>query len=816
MSHLFQNFRYAFRRLRRSPVFTLTATLALTLGIGATTTIFTVVDCVLLRPLPYRDSNRLVRVYKDNSRLGRSGETVSPADFLDLRGEAHSFAKTTAVATWSFNLVGGEHAERIGAMLVTEDFFSVLQVKPSLGRPFTEEEYESPNNRALAMMKPAGLKKSGPVSIVLSHGLWKRRFGGDRAILGRILELDGVPGEVVGVMPDGFMSTPLVGEGPIDCWIPQTYREGRDSRLQYLHILALLNPHVSLQQAQAEMNVMARRSESKRPEEAEGWTLRVVSLQESVVGEIKRQSWILFAAVGFVLMIACANVANLLLVRAAGRRGEIALRACLGAGRRQLMETLVPEALLLAIMGGVAGMGAAVWGVRIIKVLASEKLPRLDEITLDWRIFAFTGIVSLLTALLCTLLPVLDFSRPHLATALKEGGTTSAGLHRRWMGRLLVIWQIGVTLVLLIGAGLLARSLLNLGALELGFNPENVLTFQLSRAWGPDFGMSDQRRLWRTVLERVQAVPGVLSAAIGNVPLRSGGVSDQIQSEGLSDALRVTVDASTPDYFSVLQVPLLKGRYFNRFDTAESIPVTVVNRAAAERIWAGQDPIGRTISMPLDGGKKRTVVGVVENVRETRLLAELSPEVYLPFDQSARLLPGTMLIRTREDSRDTAAAVKSTVWSVDRRLALVDVATMEQRLSGELGPWRFRLLLMGSFSAIAFALATLGTYGVMAYSTAQRNREIAIRMALGAHFSNVLRLLLRESLLLIFSGMGLGLLASVTVTPALEKMLFGVPRIDFVSYIAITITWGLAALVVCYLPARRASRLDPMAVLKYE
>lgn len=817
MEALWQDLRHGFRLLLKSRVFALGALLALALGIGANTAIFSVVDGILFRQLPYDEADRLVRLYEENLQLNRSRSSVSPANFVDWKARSRAFEGIAAIAARRFNLTGGEEPEQILAMLVTFDFFSVLRARPTIGRPFRADEFTSPGAAALGVSVRRGEENAaGPATVILSYGLWQRRFGGKPEAIESEIELDARRLTVIGIMPRDFAFTEVPGwPGKVECWIPQSYRENENPRFRYLNVIARLEPRVSLDRAQAEIQAIARQLEEKRPKENRGWRATVVPLRESLVGDARRQLLVLWGAVGFVMLIACANTANLLLARATARQREIAVRAAIGASRRRLIQQLLTEGTLLAVAAGVAGFILAVWGIKFLISLAPENLPRLDEIRIDLRVFGFTMLLSLITGSMAGILPALRLSKTDFNTALKEGGPSS-GRERRWLGNSLVVCEIALALVLLIGAGLLLRSFLRLEELNLGFNPKKVLTIGLNLQRDAFRNITTVRAFYRNLLERIETIPDVDSAAAGQVPLM-GVAGWAFQPAGNSESIRCDFDAPSPHYFRALQIPLLKGRTFTEADTEGAPAVAVLNRAAADRAWPGEDPIGKRITFE-DPGKGRwiTVIGVAENVRMAGLELEPRPNVYLPLAQSRYVTPGNLVIRTKRAPIDALPAVRSAIRSLDKDMPLSRIATMEQRLSGAMAPRRFNFLLIGTFSALALMLATVGVYGIVAYNVTRRTHEIGVRIALGAQKNDILRLILGEGALLFLIGEGFGLAAAYAMNRTIASMLFGITPTDPTTYTMMSLLWATVVLLACYIPARRAADIDPVVSLRHE
>jgi putative ABC transport system permease protein len=817
VEELGRDFRYGARVLLRSRGFTLSALLALAMGIAANTAIFSVIDGVVFRPLRFEHPERLVRLFAENLTQGRRRADMSPANFVDWKKHSQAFEGIAAIAGRRFSLTGSDEPEMILAMLVTADFFPLLRAQPQLGRVFVREEYESEAARSFGMVVRRGEEQAtGEVAVILSYGLWQRRFGGRQDTVGSAIELDGRRVRIAGVMPRDFAFTEIPNRGTADCWIPQAYAENENPRGRYLSVIARFNPSVSLEQAQAETQVIARRLEAKRPEANAGWGVRAVPLHETIVGDIRKELMVFWGAVGFVILIACANTANLLLARAAARQREMAVRTTLGASRRRLVQQLLTESILLAVVAGLAGFLMAAWGVRGLLALAPENLPRLDEIGLNRRVFSFTLLLSVITGVFSGLVPALRSSKSDLSAALKEGGAGSTGPHRRWLGSALVVSEIALTLMLLIGAGLMLRSFLRLQSLELGYNPRNVLTVGLNLSRNNYPTLVSIRSFNQDLIDRIEKLPGVQWAAVGGVPLL-GGAGHAYHAEGGHEAVPCGLDAPTPNYFRALGTPLLRGRFFADSDNEGTPPVAIVNRAAAERSWPAEDPIGKrfTFDSPAKGNWI-TVVGVVESMRSTALENEPRPDIYLPLAQSRLMTPGNILLRTEGDPLAVLPILRGVVRSLDKDLPLSRIATMEERMARATARRRFNFILIGTFSALALVLAMVGLYSVMAYAVTRRTHEIGIRMALGARQEDILQTIIGEGMILFLLGMSFGLAAAFSLNRTIASMLYGITPTDPVTYAGVSLVLAAVTVAACYFPARRAAKIDPLVALRYE
>jgi putative ABC transport system permease protein len=803
-----QDLRYGLRTLRKHPGFTAVAVIALALGIGANTAIFSVVNTVLLRPLPYKEPDRLVMVWEDDTKSGYPRDTPAAANYIDWRDQNKVFEGMAALADQSFNLTGLGDPERLEGKRASANLFQLLGVEPLLGRGFLPEDD-----------RPGG----GRVA-VLSHGLWQRRFGADPKVVGRSLELNGQSYEVVGVMPQGFQFL----SPEYELWVPIgfTQQEAASRGRHYLQVVARLKPGVSFEQAQAEMSTIAARLQQQYPENNADLGAAVVPLHEQVVGDIKPALLILLGAVGFVLLVACANVANLLLARAAARQKEIALRVALGASRARLVRQFLTESVLLAALGGVLGLLLALWGVSLLKAFIPDSISQVRAIAVDAKVLGFTLLVSLLTGLIFGLAPATQASNFNLNETLKEGGRdASAGNKGKRIRSLLVVAEVAVSLVLLVGAGLLINSFLRLRAVEPGFKPGNLLTMSLVLPQQKYPDSARRAAFYDELIRRVEAVPGVKSAAIVNwIPLIRQGDSTSITIEGRPPAepgkenMMVT-RVVNPHYFQTMGVQLARGRAFDGSqDRADSPGAVIVSETAARRYWPGEEALGKRIAVgrvesPDDW---LTVVGVVNDVKQFQLDAEPRPQMYLSYTQAGFFAPRYLIVSTSVEPLSMASAVRGTVWSIDRDQPVSHVRTMEDVLSESIARQRFSMLLLGIFAGVALLLAAVGLYGVMSYTVAQRTREIGLRMALGAQRGDVLRLVVGQGLKLVLVGVALGLVAASMLTRLMSSLLFGVSPTDPATLAIISLVLVFVALLASYVPARRATKVDPLIALRYE
>jgi predicted permease len=803
-----QDLRFSLRVLLKKPAFTAIAVLTLALGIGANTAIFSVVNSLLLRPLPFSDPDSLVQIWESNVRRGRSEMPASYPDFADWRDHGAAFEQVAAYSDWSFNLTGGE-PERIRGELVSPAFFPMLGINPILGRAFAPDE-DTPGKDLV---------------VVISDRLWERRFNSDQNILGRSINLSDKSFIVIGVFATGTLR-PLLPED-IELFVPISHGFGFEERgAHYLKVTARLKPEVTLEQAQAEMDTLAGRLARQYPDTNTDLGARVVSLRDQVIGSYRTSFMVLLGAVVFVLFIASANVANMLLVRAISRQKEIAVRIALGARRSRIVRQLLTESLLLALIGGALGFLVSLWGIALLVGFSPADMPRIKEVTIDGRVFGFTVAVSLLTGVVFGLVPALQASRPNLNEMLKEGGRSAiAGSGRQRTRSLLVVTEIALSLVLLVGAGLLVRSFLRLQSVSPGFNAEHVLTMQLDLS-GPNFKTGTQVRAFQSqLLERARQLPGVLSASTRSfVPIAPDApfayLLFSIDGMPVEPGNRPVAfqNSVSPDYFKTMMIPVVRGREFNDRDVKESQKVAVINETLARKYFSGEDPIGKRVTTddePYSAESWLTIVGIVGDTKPRSLESEPAAEMYMPFSQATQPFLALM-IRTAGDPGSVASAVRSQVLEMDKNQPVYGIRTLDTILSESVAAPRFRTLLMGIFAGVALILAAVGIYGVISYSVTQRTHEIGIRMALGATRSDVLRLVVGQGLTVALIGVTIGIIASILLTRLLSGLLFGVSATDMPTFVSASVLLTMVALAACYLPARRATKVDPMVALRYE
>ncbi|MFY9609330.1 MAG: ABC transporter permease [Blastocatellia bacterium] len=808
METFLQDLRYGTRMLLKQPGFTVIAVMALALGIGANTAIFSVVNAVLLKPLPFPEPDRLMRVYESRIDRGGSRSSVSYPNFADWRNQNHVFEHMSSYHNSDFILTGDGEPARIQGAVVNADLFPLLGVAPILGRPFRAEEDK--------------LGDSGRV-VMLGHRLWQTRFNGDPSVIDRSLVLGGKNYTVVGVMPEGFQFP--IGSDPVDLWSTVAIDSGMFEQrgAHYMHVIARLKPDVTSDQAKAEMDGIAANLERQYPDENLHRGVNIVPALESMVGDVRPALLILLGAVGCVLLIGCANVANLLLARATTRHKELAIRAALGASRWRVVRQLLTESVLLSMAGGALGLLVAMWGTDVLVALSRDDLPRAAQIGLDGRVLGFTFLVSILTGVSFGLVPALHSSKTDLTESLKEGGRGSTeGARRNRLRAVLVVGEVAVAIVLLAGAGLLIQSLRRLQQVNPGFNPHNVLTFSIGL---PEvkYKPEQQVEFYRQLQARIDSLPGVKSSS-GGYPLPMGGdrmrVTFETQGRPIPKGELPATEIRTIglDYFKTLGIPLIKGRDFTERDDKKAPAVIIVNEAFARQFFPGEDPIAKFITPGISADDNesptREIVGVVGNVKHMSLSAEADPEAYEPHAQLT--FDMAVLVKTESDPFGIVSAVQSEIKAMDKDLPAYNIKTLDQYLAASVAHPRFNTLLLTLFAGMALLLTAVGLYGVMSYSVNQRTHEIGIRMALGADRSDVLKLVVRQGMTLTAIGVGVGLTGAFFLTRLLESFLFGVTSTDPATFAAIALLLVAVALAACFVPARRATRVDPMVALRYE
>ena len=801
--------RYSIRVLLKNPAFTAMALITLALGIGVNTAIFSVVDSVLLRPLPLKDPDRVVSIWEHGLRYGGGTNEMAPANYFDLRDQSHMLEDAGAFGDLNVNLTGEGEPERIDGQLVTANVFKLLGVEPALGRTFSPDEDRVGQEHV----------------VVLSDALWRRRFNGDRSIVGRSLMLNAESHTIVGVMPPNFFFPVRETE----LWTPWAMEpeqaKGRGDH--YLRVIGRLKPGATIDQANAEVESIAGRLSSEYPRTNESLGFLVRSFHEDYVGNLRSPILILFAAVALVLLIACANVANLLLAQATTRRREIAIRVALGARRIAIIRQVLVESLLLAGGGGVLGVIGAVWGVQWLSRLTPQSLSKLQTVSVDARVFVFTLGVTMLTALVFGAVPAFHASRSNPGDTLSESGRDMAGgLSGRFARRVLVVAEVAVAVVLLVGAGLLIRSFQRLRHVEPGFRSDNLLTMRTVLPYSKYSKPEQRRAFYDEVLRKVEGLPGVESAGmITFLPLSFTGMNFNFSIEDrpapsdmeLPFALYRVV---SPNYFRAMGIPLQRGRFFDSRDVADAPPVILINRRLAEHFWPNEDPTGKRLKIgPADSPNAwAAVVGVVGDVQQEALNREQKFELYVPYAQERRgfVAPRDLVVRTAGDPQAVAGAVREAVWSVDKDQPVSNIKTMEQVVGTAVSRERFQTLLLALFATLALVLACVGLYGVISYAVVQRTHEIGVRIALGAKPADVLRLVINQGMALTLIGLVLGVAVSFAVTRVMSEMLFGVTATDPLTFAGVPVVLGVIAFLACYIPARRATKVDPLVALRYE
>jgi putative ABC transport system permease protein len=806
MDTLWQDLRYSFRMLLKSPGFTAVAILALALGIGANTAIFSVVNAVLLRPLPYKDPNRLTILWE---KAATQDTSVSYPNFQDWRDQNQSFEEIAAFRRASFNLTGAGEPERLAARMASASFFSMLGSKPFRGTDFPASED----------------KVGGQKVAVLSYGFWQRRFGSDESIVGKQLTLNNQSYTVIGIAAPDFRFGSdtdiytLIGQNEDKCFKARGCHPG-------IYVLGRLKPGLSMEQGRADMDALMARLGTQYPDTNSDRRIHIESLYDNTVQDVRPALYVLLGAVGFVLLIACANVANLLLARSAVRQKEIAIRRALGASRWRIVRQLLTESIVLGVFGGGIGLLLALWWTDALKSLVPGTIPRLKEAGIDMRVLGFTILVSLLTGIIFGLIPALQASKPDLNEALKEGDRGSTGRRHR-VRSVLVISEIAIALMLLIGAGLMVKSLWRLQNVQTGFETRNLLTMQLSYTARP--GETERARSFFTELEeKIKATPGVESLTLSSGLPFLGASEDSTWVKGRpkakpTDEMMAVEYIVTPDYFRTLGIGLKRGRLIGEQDRVGTPLVTVIDESFAQKYFPGEDPIGKYLENG-NGMESIEIVGIVGHVKHYGLDGEVpvDPQYYLALrqvpDESLPVVVSrlTMSVRTNGDPLQLAGAIRQQVLTMDSNQPVYNVRSMEQVIAESIASRRFAMLLLTIFAAVALLLASVGIYGVMSYSVTQRTHEIGIRMALGASVTDILKMVVGQGMLLVLIGVGIGIVGALAVTRVMSSLLYGVSTTDPLTFGCISLLLALVALAACYIPARRAMRVDPMTALRYE
>jgi len=803
METLIKDISYGIRNLIKRPGFFAVAVITLALGIGANSAIFNTVNAVLLRPLSFPESENMVLLEGINPSQGITQSNMSVPDILDWQSQNNSFEQIAGFLGGGVLLTSNEETERVLAAGVTGDFFALMRTNAAFGRT----------------LQPDDARKGYDNVAVLSYGLWQNRFGGDPKVIGTKVMISGDNTTIVGVMPNGF-------EFPqqAQLWwpFPLEASERRDNR--YVNVIARLKPGATVAQAQADLDTINQRLSQSYVETNTGWSTRVTNLREQLVSGMRTSLLVLLGAVAIVLLIACANVANLLLARASARQKEIAVRTALGASRLRIVRQLLTESLLLSIIGGVFGFGLSVWLTRLLIAISPANTPRFDEIGIDRRVFLFTLGITLLTGLVFGVAPALQTSRLDLNENLKESGRRGTGgeRHNR-LGSLLIVSEVALSFMLLVGAGLLVKSFMRLRDVSPGFNPYNVLTMRMGLMPGKYKQGEPRAQVFRQAVEKIQAVPGV-EAVGGVLSMPLGGdtfnVGRSYIREGRpftpEESANATYLAITPNYFRALQVPLVGGREFTDQDNDQTTKVVIVNQTMARRLWPGESPVGKRITIWRDEKFPREIVGVVGDTKAS-LDADAGAQMYVPYAQDANWGSLTLAMRTTtSDPSSLAPAVRNEIRSLDKSLPIYNVKTMDDVLAASVADRRTSMLLFSTFAVVAMLLSMIGIYGVTAYYVTQRTHEIGIRMALGAQLRDVMKLVLKRGLTLAFIGVAVGVAGALALTRLLSTLLFGVTALDAATFATVSLGLIAVAILACYIPARRAMKVDPLVALRYE
>jgi putative ABC transport system permease protein len=795
---LLQDLIYGLRWLRKNPGFTVLAVLMLAVGIGVNTAMFSVINAVLLRPLPYPEPDRIVFMNESGSEI--KNRMVSYPNFVDWRARNQVFESISTIRGWSANITGTDRPESINSRMVTYEYFKVMRATPMLGRDFVADDD-----------KPG----AHPVTII-SYGTWQQRYGGDPNIVGKDILLDDKPHTIIGVMPESF-----VHHGPPPLWVligPMNWK-GRDVRIGG-NVIARLKPGVTIEQARSDMNRIAQDLLRENPiANSGGENINVLSLQESITGNVSTALKILFGAVALVLLIACANVANLLLARGAARRKELAVRAALGASRFRIFRQMLVESLLLAIAGGVLGVILATWTISLLARVAHETVPRMAGLQLDARVLGFSFLVSLLTGLVFGVIPALRASKTELQETLKDSSKTTTDMHGKRLRGTLVVAEVALSVALLMGAGLLVKSMFVLLQTDYNFNPDGVLTMDLKVSRGRYQKEGELSRVLHQVLENVKTVPGVKSATLTTTLPGLRDWQTDIAVEGYKRApgeVLINVDWSivSADYFQTMNVPIVEGRTFTRDEDEQGKPVVLVDETLARRFWPNQSALGKHIAY--DSPTQHEVIGVVKQVGIYGSEAKPLIKIYTPFGRHAQRTSTLSIRSSTSDPESLTNAIVGAVHGIDKDLPVEEVMTLENILVREAATRRFNAMLFSLFAALALVLAATGVYGVLSYSVSQRTHEVGIRMALGAERRDVLRLFMDQGMRLVLLGLIIGLGGAFALTRLMSSLLFGVSTTDKTTFALVALVLMGVGVLACYLPARRATRVDPLVALRYE
>jgi putative ABC transport system permease protein len=806
---LWQDVRFGVRMLAKNPGFAAVAVLTLGLGIGANTAIFSVVNAVLLRPLPFENPDQLVMIWQTNTQKGILQDLVSPQNLHDWQQQSHTFGQIAAFNPRGFSLTGTDEPEQLPGTFVSVELFPMLGANPLLGRNFLPDEGRPGGNRA----------------VIISFALWQRRFGGDPDLVGKSLTLNDAIYTVVGIMPAKFQF-PIQGQFPIpvsEVWAPLAIDPAQVNRgSRELFTIGRLQSGVSIEEAQAEMATIAQRLAEQYPDSNRGIGVHLVGYHQQLTGNLRAALLILLGAVVFVLLIACANVANLLLARAATRQRELAIRTALGAGRARLMRQLLTESMLLSLLGGALGLALALWNFNAIVAALPAHMPRAAEIHVDRQVLVFTFAVAVMTGVIFGLVPALQASSLNLNEALKEsGGKGTGGFVRHRVRSLLIVTEIALALVLLVGAGLLIKSFHRLQQVNAGFNPENVLSVPVVMPQSRYPDGNARVAFINRIMEKMKALPGVQAVAGVTILPLSGEYSSAsfiVEGQTVSPEGRniANMRAATPDYFRVMSIPIIKGRGFTEQDHSDAPTVVIINESFERLYFPDEEPIGKHVISPASrDGVPMTIVGVAGDVRNGGPEDEPRPEFYYSYFQNPiRFM--FMAIRTSAEPSGLIPAIRREIWSEDKDLPLANISTLEQMLGKTTAQRRFNLLLLGLFSGLALVLAVVGIYGVVSYAVTQRTHEIGLRLALGAQPGDVRKLVIRQGMIPVVAGIAIGLSGALALTRLMKSLLFGVSATDPLTFVGLSLLLVVVALVACWIPARRATKVDPLLALRYE
>ena len=808
---LLQDLRYGTRTLRQNPGFAFVVILTLALGIGANTSIFTIVNAVMIEPLPFRDPDRLIVIWETNERSPEKANVVAPANYMRWTERATSFERMSAFYEWRANLTGEGAPEEVVAQRVTSNFFATMGAEPMLGRAFAAEE---------------GARGRDQFTI-LGNGIWKRRFGGDPSIVGRSIRLNGRPYAVIGVMPPDvslfLKAGSLVGK-PAEIWTPLAFAEGaRQPRGRFISTIARLKPGVAPAAARAEMNTIAASLAMELPQFNKGWGVRLVPLADELSGQVRPALLVLTGAVAFVLLIACANVANLFLARGAARRPEIAIRAALGAGRSRIVRQLLTESLLLALLGGAAGLLMARWSLRVLLAISPVDITRMGHVELSYALLGFTALLSFSTAVISGFIPALETARIDLQEALKDGARhAGSGVRSRWLRQAFVVAQVAAAVVLLAGAGLMLRSFANMRAVDPGFDFRNVLTVRVTLP-SPAYDRPKAVQFYRQAVENIRAIPGVRAAgAISFLPLTGTGVVatgfEIVGQPAFEAGSQPVVDVRVVDngYFNAMKVPLLTGRLFTEREMREKSDVVIVNEAMARSL--GGSATGTRLMIQMSNPPvsiPSDVIGIVADSRFADVTTASRPMAYWPLPQYV-MSAMTLTVRTDTDPMAMAPRVAGAIQFLDHDLPVAEVRTMEQFVAASLAQTRFSSVLLTVFGGLALLLAAIGIYGVMAYSVSQRSSEFAVRLALGAEPGGIVRMVVRHGLVLVIVGLALGVPLALILNRSVTTLLYNTSGNDPAIFTAVVMVLGGVAALASYLPARRAARTAPASALRHQ